>query len=108
MGRTAHCPARKRSLTSKALGDANRDVSGRLAGSNRESPPHRPPERRAFPRLGAPLAGGGGGAARHVPGRFGGSNGEAPPHRPPERRAFPRLGTSLAGGRRRGSAAPQE
>src|SRR5436190_7688442 len=52
MGRTAHCPARKRSLPSQALGDANRDVSRRLAGSNRESPPHRPPERRAFPRLG--------------------------------------------------------
>src|SRR2546423_2068915 len=52
MGHTAHCPARKRSLASQALGDANRDVSRRLAGSNRESPPHRPPERRAFPRLG--------------------------------------------------------
>src|SRR5438067_1484900 len=26
--------------------------SGRLAGSNGESPPHRPPERRAFPCLG--------------------------------------------------------
>ena len=48
MGRTAHCPDRKRSLPSQALGDANRGVSGRLAGSNRESPPHRPPERRAF------------------------------------------------------------
>src|SRR5690242_19436104 len=52
MGRTAHCPARKRSLPSLALGDANRDVCGRLAGSNRESPPHRPPERRAFSFLG--------------------------------------------------------
>src|SRR5262245_12235919 len=49
MGRMAHCPSRKRSLPSQALGDANRDVFGRLAGSNRESPPHRPPERRAFP-----------------------------------------------------------
>src|SRR6478736_1216868 len=53
MGRTAHCPARRRYLASQALGDANRDVFRRLAGSNRESPPHRPPERRAFPRLGS-------------------------------------------------------
>src|SRR5579863_2464184 len=49
MGRTAHCPSRKRSLASFPLGDANRGVFGRFAGSNRESPPHRPPERRAFP-----------------------------------------------------------
>ena len=48
MGRTAHCPCRKRALPSFPLGDANRGVFGRLAGSNRESPPHRPPERRAF------------------------------------------------------------
>src|SRR2546423_3950436 len=53
MGRTAHCPPRKRALTSLALGDANRGVYGRFAGSNRESPPHRPPERRAFPYSGA-------------------------------------------------------
>src|SRR3954447_22635284 len=57
MGRTAHCPARKRSLFSQALGDANRGVFRRLAGSNRESPPHRPPERRAFPRLGSDFPG---------------------------------------------------
>src|SRR5690348_16354472 len=56
MGRTAHCPDRKRSLPSQALGDANRGVSGRLAGSNRESPPHRPPERRAFSYPGRFLA----------------------------------------------------
>src|SRR5947199_4803215 len=49
MGRTAHCPTRRRSLASRALGDANRGVFGRFAVSNRESPPHRPPERRAFP-----------------------------------------------------------
>src|SRR5437899_1131513 len=56
MGRTAHCPYRKRALPSFPLGDANRDVFGRFAGSNRESPPHRPPERRAFSCLG-PVSG---------------------------------------------------
>src|ERR1051325_6969755 len=54
MGRSAHCPPRKRALPSLPLGDANRGVCGRLAGSNRESPPHRPPERRAFPFPGRP------------------------------------------------------
>ena len=56
MGRTAHCPSRKRALPSLPLGDANRGVYRRLAGSNRESPPHRPPERRAFPFL-EPISG---------------------------------------------------
>src|SRR3954468_5327925 len=67
MGRTAHCPARKRSLFSQALGDANRGVFGRLAGSNRESPPHRPPERRAFPRPGRDSGPAGRGSAPSPP-----------------------------------------
>src|SRR4051812_27264624 len=67
MGRTAHCPPRKRALPSQALGDANRGVSGRLAGSNRESPPHRPPERRAFPRPAADSGPAGRGSVQSQP-----------------------------------------
>src|SRR6266700_435460 len=67
MGRTAHCPSRKRSLPSQALGDANRGVLGRLAGSNRESPPHRPPERRAFPFLAPDSGPAGRGSVQSLP-----------------------------------------
>src|SRR3954454_1864704 len=67
MGRPAHCPPRKRALPSQALGDANRGVSGRLAGSNRESPPHRPPERRAFPRPAADSGPAGRGSVQSQP-----------------------------------------
>src|SRR5690348_6003798 len=38
MGRTAHCPARKRALASLPLGDANRDVCGRLCGEQSGEP----------------------------------------------------------------------
>jgi hypothetical protein len=54
MGRTAHCPSRKQSLRSLPLGDANRGVLDVSRGANRRSPPHRPPERRAFPSSDVP------------------------------------------------------